>query len=104
MTDSSAFAALHAENTRLIALLESHGIEWRQPQPQMHSVTYAQPGSSAQQLSTEEKVTLFRRLFRGRTDVYPVRWEGKTSGKTGYSPACANEWLAVDANRILTTL
>ncbi len=39
-----------------------------------------------------EKVALFRRLFRGRTDVYPVRWEGKTSGKSGCSPACANEW------------
>lgn len=37
---------------------------------------------------------MFRRLFRGRTDVYPVRWESKTTGKTGYSPACANEWLA----------
>jgi hypothetical protein len=37
---------------------------------------------------------LFRRLFRGRTDVYPVRWESKTSGKSGYAPACANEWRA----------
>ncbi len=37
---------------------------------------------------------MFRRLFRGRTDVYPVRWEGKTSGKSGYAPACANEWRA----------
>jgi hypothetical protein len=35
-----------------------------------------------------------RRLFRGRTDVYTVRWEGKTSGKSGYAPACANEWRA----------
>ncbi|EQD75073.1 type III restriction protein res subunit, partial [mine drainage metagenome] len=45
-------------------------------------------------LTTGEKVALFRRLFRGRTDVYPVRWESKTTGKTGYSPACANEWRA----------
>jgi hypothetical protein len=45
-------------------------------------------------LSTAEKVALFRRLFRGRTDVYPIRWEGKTSGKSGYAPACANEWRA----------
>lgn len=42
--------------------------------------------------STEEKVALFRRLFCGRTDVYPIRWESKTSGKSGYAPACANEW------------
>ena len=33
-------------------------------------------------------------MFRGRTDVYPVRWESKTSGKSGYAPACANEWRA----------
>jgi superfamily II DNA or RNA helicase len=42
--------------------------------------------------STTQKVALFRRLFRGRTDVYPVRWESKTTGKSGYSPACGNEW------------
>ncbi|MBB5445634.1 MULTISPECIES: TOTE conflict system archaeo-eukaryotic primase domain-containing protein [unclassified Paraburkholderia] len=45
-------------------------------------------------MSTDEKVTLFRKLFRGRTDVYPVRWESKTTGKSGYTPACANEWRA----------
>ncbi|WCE93842.1 TOTE conflict system archaeo-eukaryotic primase domain-containing protein [Acidithiobacillus ferriphilus] len=45
-------------------------------------------------MSTAEKVALFRRLFRGRTDVYPIRWEGKTSGKSGYAPACVNEWRA----------
>ena len=44
-------------------------------------------------MSTDQKITLFRRLFLGRTDVYPVRWESK-AGKTGYAPACANEWRA----------
>lgn len=63
--------ALQAENTRLIALLESHGIEWRvQPQP----VAVAAQEPEPFRLSTAEKVALFRRLFRGRTDVYPVRW------------------------------
>ena len=33
-----------------------------------------------------------RGLFRGREDVYPVRWE-TVSGKSGYSPACSNEWV-----------
>jgi hypothetical protein len=42
--------------------------------------------------STEEKIKLFRSLFRGREDVYPVRWEAKTGEKCGYSPACSNEW------------
>jgi hypothetical protein len=83
-------AALQAENARLIALLESHGIQWRRPQPVVQVARETEPSK----LSTAEKVALFRRLFRGRTDVYPIRWEGKTSGKTGYAPACANEWRA----------
>ena len=37
------------------------------------------------------KVTLFKDLFRGRDDVYAVRWEGR-NGKTGYSPAGDKEW------------
>jgi len=40
-----------------------------------------------------EKVLLFRSVFRGRTDVYPARRENKSSGKSGYAPACANEWV-----------
>ena len=90
MANADALTVLQAENARLISLLESHGIEWRLP-PQTAPVAH-EPELS--RLSTAEKVTLFRRLFRGRTDVYPVRWEGKTSGKSGYAPACANEWRA----------
>ena len=91
MTDPSAVSTLQAENARLIALLESHGIEWRLP-PQPISVAVQEPEPS--RLSTAEKVGLFRRLFRGRTDVYPIRWESKSTGKSGYAPACANEWRA----------
>lgn len=87
MADRDELSALRAENSRLIALLESHGIEWRAtPQPS--------PPLEPSRLSTDEKVALFRRLFRGRTDVFPVRWESKTTGKSGYAPACANEWRA----------
>ena len=39
------------------------------------------------------KVALFRSLFRGRDDVYPRRFESRNTGKAGYSPACANEWV-----------
>ena len=41
----------------------------------------------------EAKIALFRSLFRGREDVYPRRFEGRKTGKAGYSPACANEWV-----------
>jgi hypothetical protein len=100
MPEHNEFAALQAENARLAALLESHGIEWRMPplpdarpvsvEPEPEEVPEPQRSS----LSTGDKVALFRRLFRGRTDVYPVRWESRTSGKSGYAPACANEWRA----------
>lgn len=42
--------------------------------------------------STTEKVELFRSLFVGRSDVFPVRWENRRTNKAGYAPACANEW------------
>jgi superfamily II DNA or RNA helicase/very-short-patch-repair endonuclease len=42
----------------------------------------------------EAKIALFRSLFRGRDDVYPRRFESRKTGKSGYQPACANEWAA----------
>jgi len=45
-----------------------------------------------QQSSPEAKIALFRSLFRGRDDVYPRRFESRKTGKSGYQPACANEW------------
>ena len=41
---------------------------------------------------TAEKVAFFRRLFAGRPDIFPVRWENQKADKSGYAPACANEW------------
>ena len=46
-----------------------------------------QSTSSHNTLSIEKKISLFRSYFRGREDVYALRWEG-TDGKKGYSPAC----------------
>ena len=42
--------------------------------------------------SSAEKIGLFRRLFAGRPDVFPLRWENRKIGRSGYSPACSNEW------------
>ena len=51
------------------------------------------PGLVRQLSSSEEKIALFRSLFRGRADVYPRRFESRKTGKSGYAPACANEWV-----------
>ncbi|MBQ3288933.1 MAG: DEAD/DEAH box helicase family protein [Kiritimatiellae bacterium] len=42
--------------------------------------------------SPEEKIRLFRAMFRGRDDVYARRYVSTKSGKCGYSPVCAVEW------------
>jgi superfamily II DNA or RNA helicase len=44
----------------------------------------------------EAKLSFFRRLFRGRDDVFAVRWIGK-DGKAGYSPAALKDWSQLDA-------
>lgn len=38
-----------------------------------------------------EKIALFRRMFAGRTDVFPVRWDNPRTERSGYAPACTNE-------------
>jgi hypothetical protein len=43
--------------------------------------------------SPDAKIELFQSLFRGRADVYPRRFESRKTGKAGYQPACANEWV-----------
>src|SRR5450830_1587083 len=92
MAGLDPLVALQAENKRLIALLEEHCVDWRLD-TNGSSSPKTQPPPDPTHISTNEKVALFRRLFKGRTDVYPVRWESKGSGKSGYAPACANEWV-----------
>src|SRR5205823_10016945 len=41
----------------------------------------------------DAKIRLFRSLFRGRDDVFPRRFESRKTGKSGYAPACGNEWI-----------
>lgn len=55
--------------------------------PEKHSLPGITPATA------DEKVTLFRDLFRGREDVYPKFWRNEKTGRSGYSPACANEWV-----------
>jgi superfamily II DNA or RNA helicase/very-short-patch-repair endonuclease len=43
--------------------------------------------------SPDAKIALFRSLFRGRDDIYPRRFESLKTGKSGYAPACGNEWV-----------
>nr|WP_202905155.1 hypothetical protein [Paraburkholderia mimosarum] len=86
---------LQAEIARLTALLPATLQAQAKPvRVTRNELSPAVRNTGAPVLSPEQKVQLFRRLFRGRTDVYPLRWESRNSGKSGYAPACANEWRA----------
>ena len=54
----------------------------------------AKTGTSHTALNfTDDDIELFMKLFTGRQDVFPKRWENR-KGRSGYSPACRNEWVS----------
>lgn len=96
----SELQRLGAENERLRVLLAlergtraitAAGTD-APPAPRPHPDTGASP---------TEKVALIRSLFRGREDVYALRWENARTGKTGYVPAVAGGWTRTGPKRYL---
>ena len=91
---------LRAENARLRSLLAPAEAE---PLPVMSRPTAPIPPTAASPMpnagdasvtsssSVGAKLALFGKLFRGRDDVFALRWQSN-GGKSGYSPACAHEW------------
>jgi len=79
--------ALEIERLRLEARLREIESE-QEPSPPSSLAATVTNGSPA-----ADKVAFFRKLFAGRTDVFPARWENPKSGRSGYAPACANEWV-----------
>jgi superfamily II DNA or RNA helicase len=87
-------ASLREENERLRKLLGLRpGDLAPTPKPIVSepSAAYTSANQITNDSLIEAQIALFRSLFRGREDAYPVRWEGR-KGNSGYSPACANEW------------
>ena len=88
-------ALLREENSRLRCLLAEHGI----PIPTAASNNEA-PSPAGELLGERtvpdkaaQRLALFRSLFRGREDVYAVRWE-KPDGRAGYAPKADRDWKA----------
>ena len=86
-------AWLREENARLKELLQKHGIEFEPKQ------TSAPTRNPRPQLSLEEKVALFRGMFRGREDVFARRWYSLKTDKSGYQPVCTREWNSSYCNK-----
>lgn len=82
-TEHDELKRLRIENARLRSLLVRHGITIDEP---------TTPSPQKPPLTLDDKVALFRSLFRGREDVFARRWFSPTSGKNGYKPVCSREW------------
>ena len=85
--------ALERERAEILAEINTLRSVWNEEAAAIKAVPSANAGDPIDRNSTiEKKIALFRRLFRGRSDVFPIRWENDTTGRNGYAPACANEW------------
>src|SRR5215472_1037911 len=85
-------ARLREENARLKALqYPPHDQTAPAPETVSPASNTITPEIISDKFTPEAKVTLFQSLFRGREDVYALRWESK-NGRSGYSPACIREW------------
>ena len=60
---------------------------------QLKILINSRPGPVNHRSPVTDKIALFRWLFRGRDDVYPRRFESRKTGRSGYAPACGNEWV-----------
>ncbi len=84
--------ALDSERMRLTSeldALQKQLREERERAPQIASF----PGATVTNSSpADDKIALICRLFRGRDDVYARRWASLKTGRSGYQPACGNEW------------
>ena len=86
-------AALERERAEILAEINTLRSLRSEEAAAIKAVPSAKAGDPIDRNSTiEKKIALFRRLFRGRTDVFPIRWENSTTGRSGYAPACTNEW------------
>jgi hypothetical protein len=99
LSSSDASAAevrrLLKENARLRSLLIAHGIpipEAAQPTLDHPQASNSAPEAQKPGIATaEQRIALFRTLFRGREDIYAIRWENN-DGRSGYMPKADRDW------------
>ncbi len=78
---------LEADNAHLQALLRLSAAEGQRPVGAQTSLFEAAPGSVSNRSSASDKVAFYATLFRGRADVYAVRWDSVRTGRGGWMPA-----------------
>jgi hypothetical protein len=81
---------LHADNARLRELLQLNNVDPNSPLPAKPAVEIptvrvlpaaGEIADIESPKSKAEKITLFRSLFRGRDDVYAIRFQSRATGE-----------------------
>jgi superfamily II DNA or RNA helicase len=90
-------AELEAENRRLRDLLglgrEDRAVSTSPWEPTLFPAEGPPVVSRVTRRSSpQQKVELFRALFRGRDDAYALRWENRRTDKSGWGPAIKGGW------------
>lgn len=100
---------LEKENNILKSILERNGISYKE---ELLETSFQFTNNQESQLKSEcivpaktlslnEKVELFRSIFRGREDVFARRWHSESTNKSGYQPVCEREWNREYCNKKL---
>ena len=79
------------EREKLVKIIE----ELKQENIKLKEKLYGKPKEvikHVKNISSEEKIKIFEEIFNGRRDIYAKRWTSSKTGKSGYSPVCANEF------------
>ena len=92
---SAEVERLQEENARLRSLLIAHGIPISEvPAPRSETIQVSSSAPEVQRpgvATAEQRIALFRSLFRGREDVYAIRWESSDE-RSGYMPKADRDW------------
>lgn len=67
----------------------------------IHSNKIARLENMNELLSPQQKIEIFKHLFKGREDVFAMRWEKQDGSASGYTPVCLNEWKQGLCNKLL---
>lgn len=83
------------ENARLRSLLIAHSIPIPEAaQPTLHPSQSANSAPETRKpgiATAEQRIALFRSLFRGRENIHAIRWENN-DGRSGYMPKADRDW------------
>lgn len=87
-------AALDAQRAEMTSELDALRTQLQEERDRVSLATAFPDASVTNSSPADAKIGLIRKLFRGREDVFAKRWESPKTGKSGYQPACRNEWAS----------